>query len=71
MFDHVGPPVLKLTLAFKAQTVQLLWLNVVPFEELKDTSEEVFLVARILVKAASHSIEKLVMQLGCLLQVSD
>ena len=47
--DQIGTPIRELSLALETETVQCLWLNVVSFEQLQNSREQIFRVARILV----------------------
>ena len=71
MRDQVQSPVLQLPLALEAQAIERLRLDIVSLEQLQDASEQVFLVAGVLVQAAAESIEDEVLLLGGVLQVAD
>ena len=62
---------MQLPLALKAEPVECLWFNVVPFEELEDAGEQIFLVAWVSIEAASKAIKYEVLLLRGFLQVSD
>ena len=51
--DQIGTPIRELSLALETETVQCLWLNVVSFEQLQNSREQILRVARILVKLAA------------------
>ena len=57
MRDQVQSPIIQLSLALKAKPVEDLRLDVVALEQLQDTGEQVFLIARVFVEPTAQAVQ--------------
>ena len=69
--DQVQSPIIQLSLALKAKPIEHLRLDVVALEQLQDTGEQVFLIARIFVEPSAQAVQDNVLLLRSFLQVTD
>jgi hypothetical protein len=56
MRNQVAPPIVSLAFTLESESIQLLRLNLVPFEQLKNTSKQILGVSWVLIESTTQTI---------------
>ena len=69
--NQIVPPILELSFAFEAEPVEDLGLDIVAFQQLQHSREQMFRIAGISVDSASQTVEDHVLLLCCVLKIAN